>query len=246
MRRRSHLAMVGLASLLILAFVLPAATSAATPNGKIRAFHNSPDTPAVDIWVNGAPALTNVTYGTVSDYLKVPRGDYLVEVKVAPSTAHDAAALSATVHVGVRPVTVAAIGSLTGDGAPLQLKVLRDRNAIGGNWSLVRVAHTSPDAPAVDVQVRFGTRWIAVVEDLSFSEKSPYLPLPAKNPFTGKAIKWDIRIVAAGTNTVVLKLNDVKLPKGKALTVWAVGFLSPVGSLPGFGVKITPDGRNAF
>ena len=124
--------------------------------------------------------------------------------------------------------------------------MLRDRKGVGGNWALVRVAHTSPDAPAVDIQVRFGKRWIRVVEDLSFGEKSPYLPLPAKNPFSGKAIKWDIRIVAAGTNTVVLKLDDVKLPRNRALTVWATGFLSPVGSLPGFGVKVTPDGRNAF
>ena len=44
----------------------------------------------------------------------------------------------------------------------------------------------------------------------------------------------------------MLKLDDVKLPRNRALTVWAVGFLSPVGSLPGFGVQVTPDGRNAF
>ncbi len=246
MRRRSRLALVGLVALTVMAFILPAATSAAAPTGKIRAFHDSPDTPAVDIWVNGAPALTNVTYGTVSDYLKVPQGDYLVEVKVAPSTAMDPAALSKTVHVGIRPVTVAAIGSLTGDGGPLQLKVLRDQKGVRGNWTLVRVAHTSPDAPAVDVQVRFGKRWIRVVEDLSFGHASSYLPLPSRIPFTHRSIKWDIRIVAAGTNTVVLKLDDVKLPRNRALTVWATGFLSPVGSLPGFGVKVTPDGRNAF
>lgn len=246
MRRRSRLALFGLTTLMAMALALPIATSGAAGTGKIRAFHDSPDTPAVDIWVNGAPALTNVTYGTISKYLDVPKGSYLIEVKVAPSTAHDPAALAKTVTVGSSPVTVAAIGSLTGDGGALQLKVLRDRKGVGGNWSLVRVAHTSPDAPAVDVQVRFGKRWIRVIEDLSFGEQSPYLPLPSKNPFDRKAIKWDIRIVAAGTNTVVLKLDDVKLPRNRALTVWATGFLSPVGSLPGFGVRITPDGRNAF
>lgn len=245
MRRRSRAALVALTALLVLAFALPAATSAAG-TGKIRAFHDSPDTPAVDIYVNGAKTLTGVTYGTVSPYLSVPKGSYLLEVKVSPSTTHDPAALSRTVYVGATPLTVAAIGSLSGDGGALQLKVYRDRKGVAGNWALVRVAHTSPDAPAVDIQVRFGKRWIPVIEDLAFSEKSSYLPLPARNPFTGRAIKWDIRIVAAGTNTVVLRLDDVKLPRNRALTVWAVGFLSPVGSLPGFGVKITPDGRNAF
>ena len=182
MRRRSRLALVGLTALLALAFALPAATAAASGTGKIRAFHDSPDTPAVDIWVNGAPALTNVVYGTVSQYLRVPKGAYLVEVKVAPSTAHDPAALSRTVTVGSSPVTVAAIGSLTGDGGPLQLKVLRDRKGVGGNWALVRVAHTSPDAPAVDIQVRFGKRWIRVVEDLVVRREVGVPAAPREEP----------------------------------------------------------------
>lgn len=245
MRRRSRAALIALTTLLVLAFALPAAASAGS-NGKIRAFHNSPDTPAVDIYVNGAQTLTGVTFGTVSPYLSVPRGSYLIEVKVSPSTAQDPAALSKTVKVGRTPITVAAIGSLTGDGGALQLKVLRDQKRAWRNLALVRVAHTSPDAPAVDIQVRIGKRWVRVIKDLSFGETSSYLPLPAKNPYTGKSIKWDIRIVAAGTNSVVLKLDDVKLPRNRALTVWAVGFLSPVGTLPGFGVQITPDGRDAF
>ena len=68
-----------------------------------------------------------MTYGTLSDYLEVPRGTYNVQVKVAPSTDSDPAALEADVRLGKRPTTIAAIGSLTGDGGPLQLKVLRDR-----------------------------------------------------------------------------------------------------------------------
>ena len=45
MRRRSRAALIALTTLLVLAFALPAAASASS-NGKIRAFHNSPDTPA--------------------------------------------------------------------------------------------------------------------------------------------------------------------------------------------------------
>ena len=37
-----------------------------------------------------------MTYGTLSDYLEVPKGTYNVQVKVAPSTASDPAALEAT------------------------------------------------------------------------------------------------------------------------------------------------------
>ena len=245
MRRRTRAALFALTAMLVLAVALPVATSAASM-GKIRAFHDSPDTPAVDIYVNGAKTLTGVTYGTVSPYLSVPQGEYLIQVKVSPSTAASAAALSRKVWVGSTPKTVAAIGSLTGDGGALRLKVLNDRTGVWGNWALLRVAHTSPDAPAVDIQVRLGTRWIPVIRDLAFGHASSYLPLPANNPWTGKPIKYDFRVVAAGTNSAVLPLDDVQLPKGRALTVWAVGFLSPQGGAPGFGVKITPDGRNAF
>ena len=96
-------------------------------------------------------------------------------------------------RLGKRPTTIAAIGSLTGDGGALQLKVLRDRDTISRHLTRLRVAHTSPDAPAVDVQAKLAGRWVQVVRDLEF-EASGYLLLPAW--------KYRLRIVAAGTNTV--------------------------------------------
>ena len=55
-------ALVGaiLVAALVLAFAAPASANGGTANGgtaKVRAFHNSPDTPAVDIYVNGAKTL---------------------------------------------------------------------------------------------------------------------------------------------------------------------------------------------
>jgi len=222
-----------LAAALVLAFAAPAsAHSSAT--AKVRAFHNSPDTPAVDIYVNGAKALSGVTYGTLSGYLEVPKGTYNVQVKVAPSTAGDPAALEADVRLGARPTTIAAIGSLTGDGGPLQLKVLRDRDTVSRSLTRLRVAHTSPDAPAVDVQVKLAGRWYRIVRDLEFGEATGYLLLPAWS--------YRLRIVAAGTNTVVKDLGKVRLKGSTSYTAWAVGFLSPEDSYAGFDVFVSKDG----
>jgi len=228
-------ALVGaiLAAALVLAFAAPASAHG-SGTAKVRAFHNSPDTPAVDIYVNGAKTLSNVSYGTLSDYLKVPKGTYNVQVKVAPSTAADPAALEADVRLGRRPVTIAAIGSLTGDGGPLQLKVLRDRDTVSRYLTRLRVAHTSPDAPAVDVQAKLFGRWVPVVRGLQFGEASGYLLLPAWT--------YRLRIVAAGTNTVVKDLGKVKLKGSTSSTAWAVGFLSPDDSYPGFDVFVSVDG----
>ena len=222
-----------LAAALVLAFAAPASAHGGGTT-KVRAFHNSPDTPAVDIYVNGRKALAGVGYGTLSDYLRVPRGTYHVQVKVAPSTASDPAALAADVRLGSRPTTIAAIGSLTGDGAPLQLKVLRDRDIYSRYLTRLRVAHTSPDAPAVDVQAKLAGRWIPVVRNLEFGEASGYLLLPAWT--------YRLRIVAAGTNTVVKDLGRVRLRGSTSYTAWAVGFLTPTGDYPGFDVFVSKDG----
>jgi hypothetical protein len=221
-----------LAAALVLAFAAPA--SAGGGSTKVRVFHDSPDTPPVDIYVNGAKTLSNVAYGTLSDYLRVPQGTYKVQVKVAPSTEKSPAALQARVRLGRLPTTIAAIGSLAGDGEPLQLKVLRDRDTGSRYLARLRVAHTSPDAPAVDVQARLGGRWVRVVRNLEFGEDSRYLVLPAST--------YRLRIVAAGTSTVVKDLGKVKLKGGTSATAWAVGFLTPEGGAPGFGVLVSRDG----
>jgi hypothetical protein len=222
-----------LAAALVLAFAAPAAAGSGG-TAKVRAFHNSPDTPPVDIYVNGAKTLSDVTYGTLSDYLEVPKGPYNVQVKVAPSTASEPAALEADVRLGRRPTTIAAIGSLTGDGGALRLKVLRDRDTVSRYLTRLRVAHTSPDAVAVDVQAKLAGRWVRVVRHLEFGEASGYLLLPAG--------KYRLRIVAAGTSTVVTDLGKVRLKASTSYTAWAVGFLSPTGDYPGFGVVVSKDG----
>jgi hypothetical protein len=222
-----------LAAVLVLAFAVPASAHGGG-TAKVRAFHNSPDTPAVDIYVNGAKALSDVTYGTLSGYLEVPRGTYNLQVKVAPSTTDDPAALKADVRLGSRPTTIAAIGSLTGDGGPLQLKVPRDRDTVSRYLTRLRVAHTSPDAPAVDVQVKLAGHWYRIVRDLEFGEATGYLVLPAWS--------YRLRIVAAGTNTVVKDLGKVRLKGSTSSTAWAVGFLTPTDSYPGFDVFVSKDG----
>jgi hypothetical protein len=222
-----------LAAALVLAFAAPASAHGGG-TVKVRAFHNSPDTPPVDIYVNGAKTLSNVAYGTLSDYLKVPKGTYNVQVKVAPSTVGDPAALEADVRLGRRPTTIAAIGSLTGDGGALQLKVLRDRDTYSRHLTRLRVAHTSPDAPAVDVQAKLAGRWIRVVRDLEFGESTGYLLAPAG--------KYRLRIVAAGTSTVVKDLGKVRLKGSTSYTAWAVGFLTPENDYPGFDVFVSVDG----
>jgi hypothetical protein len=60
-------------------------------NAPLRAIHDAPGTPAVDIYVTapGAdlettiPLLANVEFGDVADYIEAPAGDY--QVRVTPA-----------------------------------------------------------------------------------------------------------------------------------------------------------------
>jgi hypothetical protein len=112
--------------------------------------------------------------------------------------------------------------------------VLRDRDTRSRYLTRLRVAHTSPDAPAVDVQAKLAGRWVRVVRHLEFGEASGYLLLPAG--------KYRLRIVAAGTSTVVKDLGKVRLKGSTSYTAWAVGFLSPENDYPGFEVFVSVDG----
>lgn len=247
MRRFRTLAASALAGALTLAIVVPAAATGSAET-TLRAFHNSPDTPRVAILVDGAASGIELSYPDITPYIKLPVGS-TVSVKILTGPAAGAA-LDIKVPASSRPLTVAAIGSLAGllDGvaAPgdLRLKAYSDRAGIRGNWALLRVNHTSPDAPAVDVQAKLFGRWVTVIRHLEFGESSAYLPLPQKNPFTGKLIKYDFRVKISGTSTVVTTVTT-PLPND-AQTVWAIGFAGKLGAgtPDAFGLKITKDGRN--
>ena len=83
----------------------------------------------------------------------------------------------------------------------------------------VRVAHLSPDAPAVDVLV--GTDDVtksAVLENVSFPAVSGYLPVADGNYF--------IDVAATGTTAPVIDVNDITLSGD--LTIAAVNFLADI------------------
>ena len=68
----------------------------------------------------------------------------------------------------------------------------------------------------------------------AFGETSGYLLLPAP--------RYRLRIVAAGTSSVVKDLGKVRLKGSTSYTAWAAGFLTPNDDDPGFGVFVSVDG----
>lgn len=78
---------------------------------------------------------------------------------------------------------------------------------------MVRVAHLSPDAPAVDIYVDGAQRW----HDVSFRAVSGYLRLPAGSH------RVDMRAAGSATSAAPLLSATTGVPAGGARTVAALG-----------------------
>jgi hypothetical protein len=215
----------------ILATVMIAGSaSAQTGNARLRVLHASPDAPAVDIYVDGSKAVSNLAFGSITDYVSVPAGNHAIKVFPASANGTGTPVIdvpSLAVESG-KDYTVAAAGKV----ASIEPVVFTDNNAApAAGKAHIRVIHLSPDAPNVDI---YAAGAGVVVPNLPFKSASAYLPL--------NAASYDLEVRAAGSSTAVLSLPGTKLEAGKVYTAWAVGLAA---GQPALSVKLTTDASAA-
>jgi len=202
----------------VLGLMMVVATSAFAAEGKarVRVVHASPDAPAVDVWVNGAPAFKNAPFKAIAPYAELAGGDY--DVQVVPAGATTPVVIKGTLGFGAgKDYTVIALGKLA-NIAPL---VLEDNNAIPDNGKAhVRFVHSSPDAPAVDIAVKNGP---VLFKNVAFKGVGEYLPVAAGT--------YDLEVRLAGTDTVALSVSGVKLDNQTVYTIFAMGLAGGQPSL---------------
>ena len=71
----------------------------AADEGRVRIMHASPDTPAVDIFVDGAKAVTALAFPKDTGYVTLPAGTHNVKVFVSPSDGTGSPALEANLDI---------------------------------------------------------------------------------------------------------------------------------------------------
>jgi hypothetical protein len=214
---------------------------------KLRFIHTSPGTPNVDVGLGGGilftPVFANTAYGQASKYLTTMGIDGVeISARATGSTSDVIAIKPASLPVGTI-ATAFAIGELGPESKqPLRVLLCVDNaehgletecNVVGGapERSRVRVAHLSPDAPAVDVCIRsaggtypqepllasFGSR-----AGLSYSQVTNYVELPSGS--------YDVRVVLASETTCANKAvpdtNGVTVTPGLTATIGAIGNLA--------------------
>ncbi len=206
-RRLKALTSLAFAGLLATAMAVP---TFAADKAMVRALHASPDAPAVDIYVNDAKVLSDVTFKTLSDYLELDAGSYTVAIKAA-GTDTVVTSIDATVEAGMK-YTIAAIGPL----ASISMKAFVDDGTTSADEAKLRVVHLSPDTGGVDVALAGQSAADAPVKDLTYPNATDYLALPAGS--------YDFEVRPTGTTTVALNLPGTALDADTNYSVFAVGF----------------------
>ncbi len=182
-----------------------AAPAAAADQAFVRVVHASPDAPNVDIWVDGEPALTDVPFTAVSDYLALPAGTHNLQV-TATGTTDPVIDADLALEAGTS-YTVAATGLL----ADMTATVLTDDRTPAEGQAKLRVFHASPSAPAeVDVAVTDGP---ILVEALAYPDATDYLTVDAGT--------YALEIRAAGDSAAALSI-EASLAAGENYTAIAM------------------------
>jgi len=200
---------------LLIGLLSTSLVAAQTPLARISVAHLSPDTPAVDIYVNGeAGTFEVVKYGDVTGWVEVPAGTY--SVAVAPAgTSVDAAAIGpANLTFGPDSwTTLAAIGSL--NAGTLRPAIINSSYApLEAGQTQVTVFHAIEDAPAVDVILPDNT---PIVTNLAFGE-STVVTVPAAT--------YNLRVVPTGATAPAVITLDASLSEGTFYFVAAANQLA--------------------
>jgi hypothetical protein len=215
---------IGVAALAATALLLGCSDDDKTgPSGtaQVRVVHGSPDAPAVDVLLDGAEVLADVTYLQSSPYLSVPAGTRNIKVN---------AANSATTVINASPAltrdysyTVIATNLL----ASIEPLVLEDDLAApaAGNIKL-RLVHGAPNVGQVDIYITAPGADLATATPnliaVPFKGASDYLEVPAGT--------YQVRITPTGTKTVAIDTGALTLAAGQIRTGIAVE--APGGGTP--------------
>ena len=173
------------------AALFSAPAQAASGDGYVRLAHLSPDTPAVDVYLksdSGAikeQTFPGVAYGVMSQYLRLPTGNYSVAMRKAGAAASTKPVLTTQVTVeNGAAYTVAGVGRY----ADLGLRVLQDDLKLpNAGQSKVRIIQASVRAPVLDVGVSNGT---TIADGVQFATTTDYRQV--------KPGRWTVKVQPSG------------------------------------------------
>ena len=195
----------------------------------LRALHASPDAPLVNIWVNGAPALTDVDYTQGSGFVPVVEENNVQVEAIIPGG--NAVVIDEDLTFDYNSeTTVIAVDDVAGPVRALVITNDSD-NRITDGYFRAQVVHAAQGAPEVDIYVTaFGADLGASAPingagtPVFFEDYTGQLEVPAGD--------YQIRITPDSTpGTVVYDSGEISLAAGADLLIAAVDNTGPGDAL---------------
>ena len=202
-------------ALAVIAFVPAAAQDEAT--ARIRVAHLSPDTPAVDVYINGELSdVQALEYPNITGWVEVPAGTYTIAVAPAGTSADDAAIGPADLTFSADTwTTIAAVGSLAnGTLAPALFE--EDYSNITPGNVRVGVFHAIEGAPAVNVLANGSPIITQLGYPGSLGSNDGFFELEVP------AGTYDIQVQAANSGDVLIDLPGTSFDMNQSYLVAAI------------------------
>ena len=197
----------------MLAALTVVAAGTTTALADVRAFHASPNAPAVDVLVNDTiRAFEGLAFEGVTGYAPLASDTYNFKVVPAGGGPGDAVIDADLMIDGLTDYTIVATDVL----ANITPIVLVDDNTLDGANARIRFFHGSADAPAVDIRVANGGPTLFF--DVSFQQSGGYISVPGGT--------YDLEVVVAGTDTVALSVPGLSVNNNTVYSVFATGLLA--------------------
>jgi hypothetical protein len=191
---------LALSALLALALQAPLSTMAQGPQSQIRVMHDSPDAPAVDVYVDGKLAFENVAFSTTTDYQSLAPGQHHVQVTPTGKSADDSAVDTTVDLTSGKPYTVLALGKL----ADIKAELLADTSKQPpAGQTRVRIIHAAADRGPLDIYPTGSST--PLLTDQYFGS-ADYVNIPAGT--------YTFDIAPAGSTQVALTSQQLKLEPG--------------------------------
>lgn len=200
-------------TLMVVALTIPGSVAAQTVGApapaELRATHLSPNTPAVNIFIDGQPAILEVGYATTTVYRPIAPGKHRMQVSLASDTLNEAVIDTTIDLIRGRPYTIALLQPL--ESIEAQLLSDSTKSPPSGQTRL-RVIHAAPATGALDVWTLGSDA--PLLTDQYFGQVD-YVNLPPG--------EFTFRFAVAGTTGSLLTSQRLRLEPGWTYTIALTG-----------------------
>lgn len=192
---------------------MPARAASSATQARVRVVHASPDTPAVDIFVNGVRAFKGLAFKESTNYAGLAAGLYQLQAVPAGKTlAQGPMIISTTAKLEAgKDYSVVGVG-LQKNIEPLLL--MDDNSLPDPSKAKVRFVNLSPDTSGVNV-IAPANNNRKLFSKIEFKHASEYVTVDAG--------RYNLTVQSAKDETTLLSLKGVPVGNGQVITVFGMG-----------------------